>query len=50
MGLFYLILPIDILPESLVGVIGLIDDIFIFILLTSYIVTIVAVQYYRAHH
>ena len=50
MAVFYLILPFDFLPESVVGVVGFIDDLLIFMILASYVVTIVAVQYYRAHH
>ncbi len=50
MVIFYLILPIDILPESLMGAIGFIDDIFIALILASYVITIVGIQFYRANH
>ena len=50
MALFYLILPFDLLPENFVGIVGLIDDLLIFFFLASYIVGIVAIQYYRSHH
>lgn len=45
---FYVISPLDILPESVMGVIGFIDDLLIILIVTSYVVTMVALQYYRA--
>ena len=36
-AIFYLISPFDILPESVFGVLGFLDDIFIFLLLAVYI-------------
>ena len=36
-ALLYLVSPLDILPESAFGVLGFLDDIFIFLLLAVYI-------------
>ena len=49
-AIFYLILPIDLLPEGVVGFIGYIDDLLLIVLFASYIVSVVGVQYIRQHH
>lgn len=49
-AIFYLILPIDLLPEGVVGFIGYIDDLLLILLFASYIVSVVGVQYIRQHH
>jgi len=43
----YILMPFDIIPEHIVGVIGYIDDILIGLLIISFFVAISAIQYLR---
>jgi RING finger protein 170 len=45
----YVLVPFDLLPESALGVIGLIDDLLMLIVMIVIIVAIIAVQYIRAN-
>ncbi len=40
MAAFYVVSPLDLLPESLVGVLGFLDDIVIFIVILVYLTVI----------
>jgi uncharacterized membrane protein YkvA (DUF1232 family) len=46
----YIIMPLDLLPEKFLGVIGLIDDLFFILFVLVFIMTIAAIQYHRSHH
>lgn len=47
LGILYILLPLDILPESALGVIGYLDDLIIFGVLMTFAMTIFAVIYMR---
>ncbi len=47
---FYLLMPLDLIPERVFGVVGFIDDIFIMIMALLFLMSVAAVAYIRNRH
>lgn len=47
--IFYLLLPLDLIPEKMVGVIGYIDDFLLILFFVSFVMTIAAIRHHRIH-
>jgi RING finger protein 170 len=50
LAIVYLLMPFDLIPESVMGIIGYVDDILFALFLISFFLSIAAIQYYRNHH
>lgn len=45
--IFYILMPFDLIPEQMVGIIGYIDDILVAFIIIGFFVAIAAIQYLR---
>jgi uncharacterized membrane protein YkvA (DUF1232 family) len=43
----YILVPFDLLPEKMLGVVGYIDDFLFILLILVFVLTLAAMQYYR---
>ena len=43
----YILMPFDLLPEQVLGLIGYIDDFLFILLILVFVLTLAAMQYYR---
>ena len=47
--LFYVLLPLDLIPERVVGIVGFVDDFLVVVILVAFFLMMAAVEYHRHH-
>lgn len=46
----YILLPFDLIPEHIVGILGYIDDFLLILFVITFLMTVAALQYHRMHN
>lgn len=47
--IIYLLMPFDLIPEKMLGVIGYIDDFLLILFFVAFVMTIAAIRHHRMH-